>query len=325
MHVPRCSKPVFELDASAPQILKDPEPYPRMLDDRSMYPGIDLKYGAGFIQAANKKKAKQAAKAAQNAKWNEGDGEDPPQDEGNGDGDKGADKGGDAGDAGDAGGAGDAGDDKKDESKDKDAVEATADDVWESFVPAKGKKKGKKGGKADEPASTTTPAEKLDSFQEISLGDTGPSLDLSFDTGQAESKPANSFGSWGTTWNTGSGSNWNFSATNATETTTDAKKDDIDSNPWSLNRGKPTKKKDTFAFGSFDEEAKDDSKSPPADTEGTPEDTSGFATATSKKDKKKKKSMWSSSWDDDAAKEDEAKKDEHKEEKTEPEIAAGMC
>lgn len=205
-----------------------------------MAPRIDFGSEDGFQQAAGKK-AKKAAKNA--AKWKGDDDEEEGSKKDDGEGSNGGDKGGDTG----AGGTGD-GDDKKDDAN---GDAAGNDDEWDSFMPAKSKKKGKKGAKAEEhaPASVAPAIEKFDAFHEIKLDDTSPMLDLSFDTGTTGTKSTSGFGAWGSSWNTGS---WDFSAT-----TSDTKKDttaEIDNNPWSLNRGKPKKKNTGFSFGSLDEE-----------------------------------------------------------------------
>ena len=272
------------------QMLQDPIEEPPIFRDPIMTTSIDFLSEDGFIRTANKK-AKKAAKAAQQAKWgNDDDGEDPPNGEGNGE-----DKGGDGGDFG-AGGDGD----KKDDADGDKSREANPDDEWESFMPAKSKKKGKKG-KAEEPAPAAPGAEKFDAFHEISLGDTGPSLDLSFDTG-TDTKTTG-FGAWGSNWNTGSTTTWDFSATtNATSTTDTKKESEVENNPWSLNRGKPKKKNNAFSFGVLDEEdAKPLDPDPLAETKPA-EDDFGF-TSVSKKDKKKKKNAFS--WEPEEPKEPE--------------------
>jgi hypothetical protein len=156
-----------------------------------MAPAIDFQSQDGFVQAKGKKKKNNAA---QN-NWGDNDGEDASKKE-EGEGNGGGDKGGDTGAGGDG--------DKKDEANGDGAGDANGEDEWASFMPAKGKKKGKKG-KTEEPAA----ADKFDAFQEIKLDDTGPMLDLSFDTGTTESKTGGSggFGSWGSSWNTGTTTN----------------------------------------------------------------------------------------------------------------------
>jgi hypothetical protein len=209
--------------------------------DPTMAPPIDFGSEDGFQQAAGKK-AKKVAKNA--AKWKGDDDEEEGSKKDDGEGSNGGDKGGDTG----AGGTGDGDDDKKDDAN---GDAAGNDDEWDSFMPAKSKKKGKKGAKAEEPApaSAAPVIEKFDAFHEIKLDDTSPMLDLSFETGTTGTKSTSGFGAWGSSWNTGS---WDFSAT-----TLDTKKDtttEIDNNPWSLNRGKPKKKNTGFSFGSVDEE-----------------------------------------------------------------------
>lgn len=155
-----------------------------------MAPPIDFQSDDGFKQAGGKK-AKKAAKAAAKAKWGDDEDEDGSKKD-DGEGSNGGDKGAD-----DTGAGGDG--DKKDEGNgDGDgAGDANGGDEWDSFMPAKAKKKGKKG-KADDPPPA---AEKFDAFHEIKLDDSGPMLDLSFDTG---AKPSTSgFGSWGSSWDTG--------------------------------------------------------------------------------------------------------------------------
>jgi hypothetical protein len=70
-------------------------------------------------------------------------------------------------------------------------------------VTPKSKKKGKKGNKVEEAAPTLPAVEKFDAFHEIKLDDTGPMLDLSFDTGTIGTKSSTGFGAWGSSWNTG--------------------------------------------------------------------------------------------------------------------------
>jgi hypothetical protein len=162
-----------------------------------MAPSVDLQSQDGFQQAAGKK-AKKAAKAAAKAKWGDEDDEDgSKKDEGEGS-NNGGDKDGNIGS-----GAGGDGDKKDDASGNGDgAGDANPDDEWDSFVPAKSKKKGKKN-KVEEPAPTLPAVEKFDAFHEIKLDDTGPMLDLSFDTGTTGTKSSSGFGAWGSSWNTG--------------------------------------------------------------------------------------------------------------------------
>ena len=163
--------------------------------DPTMAPSVDFQSQDGFQQAAGKK-AKKAAKAAAKAKWGDEDEEDgSKKDEGEGS-NNGGDKDGDTGTG--AGGDGD----KKDDANGDGAGDANPDDEWDSFVPAKSKKKGKKN-KVEDAAPTLPAVEKFDAFQEIKLDDTGPMLDLSFDTGTTGTKSSSGFGAWGSSWNTG--------------------------------------------------------------------------------------------------------------------------
>lgn len=153
---------------------------------------IDFESEFGFKQAGKKNK-KAAAKKA-NA-WED---EDEKKDDAEGDDQGNKDSGGDAG-----AGAGDGSGDKKDEEKkdDENGGDPAADDDW-GFAPAK-KKKGKKGKTEDTPAPEPA-ASKFDAFTEIKLDDTGPMLDLSFDTGGTDTKSAGTgFGAWGSSWTTG--------------------------------------------------------------------------------------------------------------------------
>jgi hypothetical protein len=160
-----------------------------------MAPPIDFQSQDGFRQAA--KKGKKAAKATSKSKWDENEDENGSKKD-EGEGGDGGDKGGDAG----AGGGGD-GDKKDDTNGNGDGADGAPEDDWDNFMPAKGKKKGKKG-KAEDPAPAPAVVEKFDAFHEIKLDDTGPMLDLSFDTGNTSTKTAGSgFGSWGSSWNTG--------------------------------------------------------------------------------------------------------------------------
>lgn len=162
-----------------------------------MNPRVDLQSENGFRQAAKKKKA---AKAAAKSKWADDD-EDNGSKKEDGEGGDGGEKG-----TGDTGaGAGDNGggdDDKKDElnGNGDGAEETKPEDDWDSFMPAKGKKKGKKNKVEDPPPVE----EKFDAFHEIKLDDTAPMLDLNFDSGPAGNKSGTSgFGAWGSSWNTG--------------------------------------------------------------------------------------------------------------------------
>ncbi len=161
--------------------------------DPAMTPSVDFQSQDGLKQAAKKKKA--AAKNAAKAKWADDEEEDGTKKDDGGDGNDGGDnKGGDTG----AGGS----DDKKDETNgDGDANgDANPDDTWDSFMPAKSKKKGKKGKTEDPiPDPTTAAEENTELFHEIKLDD-APTLDLSFDTG---TKSSGGFGAWGSSWNTG--------------------------------------------------------------------------------------------------------------------------
>lgn len=81
-------------------------------------------------------------------------------------------------------------------------------------------------------------------------------------------------------------STWDFSAT--AETTPAADDKESEDNPWSLNRGKPTKKKDKgFSFGSLDEE--EEKPAEPDPVAEKKDDTFDFGFSSGKKDKKKKK------------------------------------
>jgi hypothetical protein len=161
-----------------------------------MAPRVDFNSSQGFTQAAGKKKKKGGA-----TKNNWDDNEEEKKEEGGGDDNNSGDKG-----SGDAGaGAGDGSGDKKEDSN-GDAGgggDPPPEDDFESFMPAKGKKKGKKGAKAEEATATPDPpAEKFDAFHEIKLDD-GPGLDLSFDTGFSGAAAKSPVGTWGSNWNTG--------------------------------------------------------------------------------------------------------------------------
>ena len=163
--------------------------------DPTMAAAVDLQSQDGFTQAAGKK-AKKAAKAAAKSKWGDEEDEDGSKKD-DGEGSNGGDKDGDTG----AGARGDG--DKKDDGSGNGDGEAKQDDEWDSFVTPKSKKKGKKGNKAEEAAPTLPVVEKFDAFHEIKLDDTGPMLDLSFDTGTIGTKSSSGFGAWGSSWNTG--------------------------------------------------------------------------------------------------------------------------
>jgi hypothetical protein len=165
-----------------------------LFHDPTMAPSVDLQSQDGFTQAAGKK-AKKAAKAAQKNKWGDDEDEDGSK-KGDGEGSNGGDKDGDTGTG--AGGDGD----KKDDASGNGDGETKPNDEWESFVTPKSKKKGKKN-KVEEAAPTLPAVEKFDAFHEIKLDDTGPMLDLSFDTGTVGTKSSSGFGAWGSSWNTG--------------------------------------------------------------------------------------------------------------------------
>ncbi|KAH8676759.1 hypothetical protein BGZ60DRAFT_265403 [Tricladium varicosporioides] len=165
-----------------------------LFHDPTMTPPIDFQSDDGFIQFAKKKKKNQASSG-----WDDTPEEKKEEGGDSNGGDKGAGDTGGAGGGDAAGGAGD-GDDKKDEGKGND--EPPADD-WDTFAPAKSKKKGKKGKSAvEEPpaAPEPPPEEKFDAFHEIKLDDTAPMLDLSFDAPTAKSSTAGGLGSWGSSW-----------------------------------------------------------------------------------------------------------------------------
>lgn len=192
-----------------------PPPTVQKGDDSSLFGGstmafeIDFQSEDGFKQAG--KKGKKASKAAAKSKWDDDEGDTAKKEEGEGEG-----EGGDGGDKGGDTGAGGDGDKKDDANGAGDgAGEGPPDDTWDSVVPAKKTKKSKKakaeeakaeeakaeGAKAEEAALEVPAADKLDAFSEIKLDDTGPMLDLSFDTGTKTS--TGGFGSWGSSWITG--------------------------------------------------------------------------------------------------------------------------
>jgi hypothetical protein len=164
--------------------------------DPTMAPAVDFQSQDGFTQAAGKK-GKKAAKAAAQAKWGDKEDEDGSKKD-DGEGSNGGDKDGDSG----AGAGGDGDGDRKDDASGNGDGETKPDDEWDSFVAPKSKKKGKKG-KVEEAAPALPPVEKFDAFHEIKLDDTGPMLDLSFDTGPIGTKSSSNFGAWGSSWNTG--------------------------------------------------------------------------------------------------------------------------
>lgn len=161
--------------------------------DPNMTPSVDFGNEDGFHQVAKKKKGK--AGQAQKSSWDgdneEKKGEGEEEGEKENEGDKGGDPPADAGDG-----------DKKDEG-DGNGDGAGDEDPWSAFAPAK-KKKGKKG-KVEEvteptPAAKDEKEEKFDAFHEIKLDDTTPMLDLNFGT---DTKSSSGFGSWGSSWATG--------------------------------------------------------------------------------------------------------------------------
>ena len=176
-----------------PPSLAEKQDSPSLFCDPTMDQAIDFQSQDGFVQAKGKKKKNNAA---QNNWADNGDDDAAKKEEGEGN--DGGDKGGDTGAGGDG--------EKKDEANGDGAGDANGEDEWTSFTTAKSKKKGKKG-KAEEPAAELA-ADKFDAFQEIKLDDTGPMLDLSFDTGITESKSGSGgFGAWASSWNTGTTTN----------------------------------------------------------------------------------------------------------------------
>jgi hypothetical protein len=274
-----------------------------ILNDPSMDSLIDFSSEEGFYQFAKKKK-----KATQAFNWDEPEKKDEPPADG-GDGNGGDPNGGDSGNAGgDGAGAGGGDGDGNGDDKDKkdEGGDANPDDEWGSFATVgKKKKKGKKGAAVEEPTENAVPEVpevKFDSFQEIKLDDPAPALEVNFGGDSAENK-GSSFGTWGTSWNTGS--TWDWSGTkDGNKDKDEGPKEDADANPWSINRPKPKKKgKTTFTFGAFDEEEEKSEEPPAAAEEEKKDDDFTFSFGTSKKDKKKKKN---SIWDP----EPEEKKDE---------------
>ncbi|KAG9230218.1 hypothetical protein BJ875DRAFT_163344 [Amylocarpus encephaloides] len=172
---------------------------PSLFYDPTMAPAIDFQSDDGFKQMKGKKKKGGAAKANN---WEDNEEKKKEEGEGEGEGNNGGDK-----DSGDIGaGAGDNDGAKKDDANGDGTGDAPPEDDWGSFVPAKSKKKGKKGKQADEStlvAAPDPPAEKFDAFHEIKLDD-GPGLDLSFDSGFAVAKSSTSgVSTWGSNWKTG--------------------------------------------------------------------------------------------------------------------------
>ncbi|KAI0173400.1 hypothetical protein GGR52DRAFT_384981 [Hypoxylon sp. FL1284] len=219
---------------------------------------LDLSSEHGFTQHA-KKKAKKGPAQAFN--WSEtiqketGGGGDGGDDGGN-------DQNGDAGKAGGGSGGDDKDKDKKDEKKDEEA-DPKPDDSLGVFETA-GKKKKKAKNQVEEKTEPLETSTKPDSFQEIKLDDPGPSLDVNF----------------GSTPDTKS----NFLVKVE-------KKEEIDSNPWDINRPKPKKKGTGFSFGS-PSQADDVQAEEPATSLGKADDKKGndwdfgFTTSSAKKDKK---------------------------------------
>lgn len=249
--------------------------------------GIDLGSTSGQREHAKKKKKPAAAPVNSGGA---GDGEEKKDDapgDGNSAGGGGGSAGGDAG-AG-AGGSGDGngdggGDDKKD-------TNGEPDDEWATFGGAKPKKKGGKDLLGGLPAIPTSDFG-TDSFQEIKLGDdSAGKIDLGF----GASDPKNNLGSWGTKWNTGGNSNWDWSSGGAGKAGAEEPPPPADAggvgeaigddNPWGINRPKPKKKtKANFSFGSFDE-----APDPPAE-DAAPKADDGWGFVSSKD--KKKTSIW---------------------------------
>lgn len=246
--------------------------------------GIDLGSTSGLREHAKKKKKPAAAPVNSGGA---GDGGEEKKDDAAGDGNNGGAGGGTGGGDAGAGGSGDGsgGDDKKDAGGDN------LDDEWATFTATKPKKGAKAAGGGLLGGLPAIPTSDFgtDSFQEIKLGDDAAGkFDLGL--GTADTK-GGGLGSWGSKWNSGGGSTWDWSSGKAGgEEAAPAAEGAIgeangEDNPWSMNRPKPTKKKTAktnFSFGSFDEPS-----DPPAD-EPKADDGWGFV---SSKDKKKT-SIW---------------------------------
>jgi len=202
----------------------------------------DLSSEDGFIQCAKKKKSKATpinlGGPAKKDEGGAGDGGDKPG--GNDD-----NQNGDAGQTGGDGAGNGDGDDKKDGAGD-----ANPDDNWGTFATVGGKKK--KGKQGEDSVDASGSASKFDAFDDIKL-DASPSLNINFGSSTADTK-TNSVSTWGNSWATGTSFDW--SETKAADKTEDKeeKKDDLDVNPWGINRPKPKKKtKATFGFADPDE------------------------------------------------------------------------
>lgn len=215
---------------------------------------IDLESNEGFVQAAGKKKKKQATTFNwlddEGDKKKDGDGAD-----GGGDGNK-EQNGGDSGSTG--GNGGDDGDKRDD---DKNGGEAN-DDMWD-FAPVGGKKKNKnKAADTKEMDGFGLPDIPSTDFHEIRLDDAGggggeDSLDLGLGT-KAE-KITTGITAWTSSWATGS---WGWGGLKSPSAQSPKPVEDEqpkspasgENNPWGVQTGKSKKTTpSTFAFGSFDQ------------------------------------------------------------------------
>ncbi|KAI2602366.1 hypothetical protein GGR54DRAFT_526260 [Hypoxylon sp. NC1633] len=283
---------------------------------------LDLTSDEGVIQHAKKKGAKKSQPQAFN--W----GAELNKDAGGGaDGGAGGDQNGDAGKTGgDAGGDGngdgkgngddkDKDKDKKDKDKEKEKEKekdeeknmkeevgaAKVDETWGSFEPV-GKKKKKGKNLVEEKTEPMDTPIKSDTFHEIKLDDTKPSLDLDFGGSTPDSK-SGLLSTWGGSWVKGGLSSWLSGKDADKPKDTEEKRDDFSVNlvadtsvdttthttPWSIDRPKPKKKdKTTMSFGGFDEvDLAKSEKSLDKKDEGF-----DFSFGSTSKDKKNKTSVW---------------------------------
>ncbi|KAI9722751.1 MAG: hypothetical protein M1828_004447 [Chrysothrix sp. TS-e1954] len=202
------------------------------------------------------------------------------------------------------------------------AGDANPDDEWGTATTGKKGKKGKKGKTADPippppappPPASSKPADSfMNKFDDISLNDAVPKIDLNF--GSSKTKGSNDFdlgsgGDWGSGWGT---SSWGFGGLDSGKKSSTAKKDATESTGGLWGFGSSAAKKDKkddkkegknafdFDFG-LDEDASAGKKEA--------DDPWGGFTSISSKDKKGKKASTFSALDEIAPEPDTKKYEE---------------
>ncbi|BDD54821.1 hypothetical protein MAP00_000402 [Monascus purpureus] len=179
------------------------------------------------------------------------------------------------------------------------------DDAWGGFTVTSKKKKKKAKGGADPAAAITTTAETTtnnnnSAFQDVSLDDSPPQLDLSFNPPETKKDTGSTgfgFGVWGKSW--ASGNKWGFGSFGGSDegakNNDDAAADDSN-NPWSTSgAGKKDKKKTNgIDLGDLGADANDDADTVPTNgttTEKNDMDWASFASVGKTKKKNKKNAL----------------------------------